>query len=83
MLPSVAALPTASEREAQPPRRKPGKQPRGDWQMLVAIELYRIERNGEKAPTPAAMCVWCQNKRECNYHPDLREMQKLYRRFGV
>lgn len=59
------------------PRRKPGKRPTKDWPTHVARELIRRARAGDKMPTAAQMCQFCQNI--LCWQPDIRQMQRLLR----
>jgi hypothetical protein len=56
-------------------RRKPGPQPIKDWPTVVARELIRRAKAGEKEPTAIKMIEFCEG--EIGYSPVLREMQKL------
>jgi hypothetical protein len=57
-------------------RRKPGRPPKHDWDMVVARELIRMALAGEKMPpTAPKMLQFCENK--WRWQPDIRQMQRL------
>jgi hypothetical protein len=70
--------PTRSNRRVvDEPRRKPGPKTKDDWPIQVAAELIQRVRAGEKMPTPAEMCQWCEEN--WGWQPDIRPMQRLFR----
>jgi hypothetical protein len=70
--------PTMSNRRVvDEPRRKPGPKTKDDWPIQVAAELIQRVRAGEKMPTPAEMCQWCEEN--WGWQPDIRPMQRLFR----
>jgi hypothetical protein len=69
------------ESDMPPPRRKPGKQPTYDWPLVVAAELIRRAKVGEKEPTAAKMIEFCEAK--VRYTPGLKEMQLLLRKLRL
>jgi hypothetical protein len=70
------ALPQpADDAGLPPPRRKPGPPPDYDWPLVVAHELIRRAKAGEKDPTNAAMIEHCETNLKCS--PGLKEMQRL------
>lgn len=56
-------------------RRRPGKQPKHDWPIVVARELIRRAKLGERNPTAPKMLQFCEDK--LGWQPDIRQMQKL------
>jgi hypothetical protein len=68
----------ASPASDAPTRRRPGPQPIKDWPTLVARELIRRAKAGEKEPTAIKMIELCE--RAIGYSPVLREMQKLLKK---
>jgi hypothetical protein len=68
--------PTTSNRLDEP-RRKSGPKTKDDWPIHVAAELIQRVRAGEKMPTPAEMCQWCENN--WGWQPDIRPMQRLFK----
>jgi hypothetical protein len=58
-----------------PSRRKPGSPPKHDWPLVVARELIRMARAGEKMPTAPKMLQFCEDK--LRWQPDIRQMQRL------
>jgi hypothetical protein len=66
------------ETEASLPRRKPGKRPKYDWPLVVAAELIRRAKAGEKDPTALKMIEFCEA--EMRYSPGLKEMQLLLKK---
>jgi hypothetical protein len=59
------------------PRRKPGPPPRHEWPLVVAAELIRRAKAGEKEPTAAEMIEHCENTFPDGFSPGLKEMQVL------
>jgi hypothetical protein len=68
---------TSNRRVVDEPRRKPGPKTKDDWPIQVAAELIQRVRAGEKMPTPAEMCQWCEEN--WGWQPDIRPMQRLFR----
>jgi hypothetical protein len=67
----------SAELESPPPRRKPGPPPKLDWPTVVARELIRRARAGEREPTAPEMCQFCEDK--LLWQPDVSLMQRLLR----
>jgi len=55
-------------------RRKPGPQPRHDWPTVIARELIRRAKAGEKDPTAAELAQFCQDN--LDWQPDISALQK-------
>ena len=68
---------TSNRRVVDEPRRKPGPKTKDDWPIQVAAELIQRVRAGEKMPTPAEMCQWCEDN--WGWQPDIRPMQRLFK----
>jgi hypothetical protein len=68
---------TSNRRVVDEPRRKPGPKTKDDWPIQVAAELIQRVRAGEKMPTPAEMCQWCEVN--WGWQPDIRPMQRLFK----
>jgi hypothetical protein len=77
---AVSSEPDSSA-ESSTMRRPPGRKPTRNWKTLVTRELLRLARDDDVTPTPAQMCAWCEKM--YGYHPDLRDMQRLYRDLAV
>jgi hypothetical protein len=60
--------------------RKPGPQPKHDWPQVVAAELIRRAKAGEKDPTAGAMIKYCEKKFSDEFSPGLKEMQGLLKK---
>ena len=56
-------------------RRKPGPQARHDWPTVIARELIRRAKAGEKDPTAAELAQFCLNK--WDWQPDISALQRL------
>ena len=61
-------------------RRKPGPPPTHDWPLVVAAELIRRAKAGEKDPTAAAMIKYCEKTFPDEFSPGLKEMQRLLKK---
>jgi hypothetical protein len=64
----------ADRQSETPPRRKPGPTPKYDWPTVVARELIRRAKAGEKDPTAIKMIEFCADR--LDYEPSLRSMQE-------
>jgi len=73
-----ASSTTSGRRTDDRPQRRPGPRARDEWPMWVARELIQFALAGEEMPTPAKMCQRCEDK--LGYQPDIRAMQRLYRK---
>ena len=60
--------------------RKPGPPPTHDWPQVVAAELIRRAKAGEKDPTAGAMIKYCEKKFPDEFSPGLKEMQVLLKK---
>jgi hypothetical protein len=81
--PDVDQLWSASEagQEAETSlRRKPGPLPKHDWPLVVAAELIRRAKAGQKDPTAGTMIKYCEKKFPDQFSPGLKEMQVLLRK---
>jgi hypothetical protein len=56
------------------PRRKPGPEPKHDWQTHVTREVIRRLLAGERFPKAPEMLQWCGDK--WDWQPDIRQMQR-------
>ena len=63
-----------------PQRRKPGKVPTHEWPLVVAAELIRRSKAGEREPTAAEMIRYCEHTFPDQFSPGLKEMQTLLRK---
>jgi hypothetical protein len=76
----TAMSPTARSSDPgydKPPPQKPGKRPKGEWQLVVWGELLRRARDAKPEPTAAEMCDHLET--EITWQPDIRSMQKALR----
>ena len=71
--------PAKTDRETSS-RRKPGLPPTHDWPQVVAAELIRRAKAGEKDPTAGAMIKYCEKKFSDEFSPGLKEMQVLLKK---
>jgi hypothetical protein len=59
---------------------KPGKPEAYNWPLVVAAELIRRAKAGEKDPTASKMIAHCEGVLPGGHSPGLKEMQKLLKR---
>jgi hypothetical protein len=75
-----APAPQAKQEAETLPRRRPGPLPKHDWPLVVAAELIRRAKAGQKDPTADAMIKYCEKKFPDQFSPGLKEMQVLLRK---
>ena len=61
-------------------RRKPGPPPTHEWPLVVAAEVIRRIKAGERDPTAAEMIEHCENTFPDEFSPGLKEMQVLLKK---
>ena len=61
-------------------RRKPGLPPTYEWPLVVAAELIRRAKAGERDPTAVAMIDHCETTFADKFSPGLKEMQVLLKK---
>ena len=61
-------------------RRKPGLPPTYEWPLVVAAELIRKAKVGERDPTAVEMIDHCETMFADKFSPGLKEMQVLLKK---
>jgi hypothetical protein len=77
LLRRAEAEPPSAEPQQLELHRSPGKPPKKDWHVRVAVELGRRWERGEE-PTAPDMCRWCSET--WNVHVDEGDMRRLMSR---